>query len=86
MLAGGADYAQCHAADSEDKPFSKTTWRKANPSLARMPDLAQALKTEAEEAKRDPSALAMFKSLRLNLGMPDVRREYLIGPGRVEGG
>ena len=80
MLAGGADYAQCHAADSEDKPFSKTTWRKANPSLARMPDLAAAIKTEAKEAKRDPSALAMFKSLRLNLGTPDVRREYLIGP------
>ena len=80
MLAGGADYAQCHAAGSDDPPFTKATWRKANPSLARMPDLAEAIRREAKEAKRDPSALAMFKSLRLNLGMPDVRREYLIGP------
>ena len=80
MLAGGADYSQCHAADAEDPPFAAKTWRKANPSLARMPDLAAAIKTEAREAKRDPAALAMFKSLRLNLGMPDVRREYLIGP------
>ena len=45
-----------------------------------MPDLAEAIRREAKEAKRDPSALAMFKSLRLNLGTADVRREYLIGP------
>ena len=80
MLAGGADYSQCHAADPEDNPFAVKTWRKANPSLPRMHDLKEALRAEAAEAKSDPAALARFRALRLNLGMPDVRREYLIGP------
>ena len=39
-LAGGAGYAQCHAASPDDPPFQKRTWAKANPSLAHMPDLA----------------------------------------------
>ena len=80
MLAGGADYVQCHAATSEDKPFSVSTWRKANPSLRAMPDLKAAIRDEAKEAKRDPNALAMFRALRLNLGTHEVRREYLIAP------
>ena len=33
MLAGGADYSQCHAAKPNDPPFQKRTWAKANPSL-----------------------------------------------------
>ena len=88
MLAGGADYTQCHAADAEDDPFVGKTWRKANPSLSRMPDLAAAIKTEAKEAKTDPAALAMFKALRLNLGTFDTRREFLVAPdawARAEG-
>ena len=76
MLAGGADYAQCHAADAEDNPFVRKTWRKANPSLARMPDLLDAIRVEAAEAKTDPAALAMFKSLRLNLGTWDTTRAH----------
>ena len=78
MLAGGADYSQCHAADAEDNPFAVKTWRKANPSLARMPDLKEALRAEAAEAKVDPAALARFKSLRLNLGTFDTTRQFLI--------
>ena len=88
MLAGGADYTQCHAAAAEDDPFLIKTWRKANPSLSRMPDLRDALKAEAKEAKTDPAALAMFKALRLNLGTFDTRREFLIPPdawARAEG-
>ena len=78
MLTGGADHAQCHAADAEDNPFVRKTWRKANPSLARMPDLLDAIRVEAAEAKTDPAALAMFKSLRLNLGTWDTTRAFLI--------
>ena len=29
--AGGADYAQLHAAKPDDPPYRMTTWRKANP-------------------------------------------------------
>ena len=50
MLAGGADHAQCHAADAEDNPFVRKAWRKANPSLARMPDLLDAIRVEGAEA------------------------------------
>ena len=88
MLAGGADYTQCHAATAEDSPFAPKTWRKANPSLPRMPDLLDAIKVEAKEAKTDPAALAMFKALRLNLGTYDTRREFLVTPdawARAEG-
>ena len=30
-LAGGADYAQSHAAAPADPPFQRRTWKKANP-------------------------------------------------------
>ena len=87
MLAGGADYAQCHAADSEDKPFSKTTWRKANPSLARMPDLAAGdLKTEAEgsEARSLGARNVQISAAQSR----DAGRAARISdrPGRVGGG
>ena len=42
MLAGGADHAQTHAARSDDPPFQRRTWAKANPSLPAMPDLLAA--------------------------------------------
>ena len=88
QLAGGADYSQCHAADAGDNPFLVSTWRKANPSLSRMPDLLAAIKAEAAEAKVDPAALARFKALRLNLGTFDTTRQFLIDPdawARAEG-
>ena len=55
LLTGGADYAQCHAAGSDDPKYHKRTWVKANPSLGHMPDLVTAIRTEALQAKRDPS-------------------------------
>ena len=71
-LAGGADYAQAHAAGPDDPKFRKTTWAKANPSLAHMPDLEAAIRTEAGHARRDPGLLAAFDALRLNLGTEDT--------------
>ena len=79
MLAGAADYAQCHAAAETDPPFRQSTWRKANPSLRYMPDLLAAIKREAADARIDGNALAAFRALRLNMGTSDTRREYLIG-------
>ena len=46
MLAGGADYAQSHAAADDDPPFQRRTWTKANPSLDHMPDLEAAIRKE----------------------------------------
>ena len=81
MLEGGAGYAQCHAAGPEDPPFQRRTWRKANPSLDHMPDLEAAIRREAAEARRDPSMLAAFRALRLNLGTADTERAALLDAG-----
>ena len=88
MLAGSADYAQTHAAGPDDPRFHKRTWAKANPSLAAMPDLESAIAREAGHARRDPSLLASFEALRLNLGTSDVEVSALLAPstwGGIEG-
>ena len=72
MLAGGADYVQLHTARAQDPKFQKRTWVKANPSLGHLPDLEAAIRREATQAKRDPSLLASFEALRLNLGTEDT--------------
>lgn len=47
MLAGRADYAQCHAAAPDDPRFQMRTWLKANSSLPHMPDLEVVIRAEA---------------------------------------
>ena len=81
MLTGGADYAQTHAARPDDAKFQRRTWAKANPSLAHMPDLLAAIRTEAGQAKRDPGLLAAFEALRLNLGTSDTAVSTLLDAG-----
>ena len=81
MLAGSADYAQSHAARPDDPPFQKRTWAKANPSLAHMPDLESAIRTEARQARQDPALLASFEALRLNLGTEDAAVSTLLDAG-----
>ena len=78
MLAGGADYAQTHAARDDDPKFQVKIWRKANPSLRHMPDLETAIRTEAKQAKQDPALLVAFDALRLNMGTLDVEAALLI--------
>ena len=68
MLGGVADYSQCHAAAEDNPPFQRRTWAKANPSMAHLPDLEAAIRTEAGHAKTDPSVLHEFRALRLNGG------------------
>ena len=88
MLAGGADYTQQHAAGVDDPKFRRRTWRKANPSLDHFPDLAAAIRLEAVQARADPSVLAGFDALRLNLGTSDVLHSTLLVAGtwaRIEG-
>ena len=81
MLSGGADYSQSHAARASDRAFQKRTWARANPSLAHMPDLEAAIRTEALQAKRDSSLLAAFEALRLNLGKADTAVSVLLDAG-----
>ena len=78
MLDGNAGYSQCHAARSDDPPFRRATWRRANPSLDHMPDLEAAIRDEAKLARIDPSMLAAFRALRLNLGTSDVEVQVLV--------
>ena len=78
MLAGRAAYSQCHAAREKDPPFRLATWRKANPSLDHLPSLLVELRDEAADAKSDPSLLAGFKALRLNMGVSDTLQATLL--------
>ena len=71
-------YAQVHAAAKTDRPFQRRTWKKANPGLDRQPDLERAIRQEAQRARKDPSALARFKALRLNLGVSDTVESTLL--------
>ena len=81
MLQGGADYSQVHAARPDDPPFQRRTWKRANPSLDHMPDLAKAIAHEARQARSDPALLAAFRALRLNQGVSDTVVNELISAG-----
>jgi len=79
-LLKDADFALCHAAEVEDDPFDESTWLRACPQLKRLPHLLKAFREEARAAQRDPSLLAQFKALRLNMGVSDVVVLYLVTP------
>ena len=81
MLAGGADYAQAHAAGDDDPPFQRRTWAKANPSLDHMPDLERTIRKEAVEARSDEMAFPQFRALRLNGGTSDSVEALLLEVG-----
>ena len=78
LLDGLAGYSQSHAAAKTDKPFWRKTWLKANPSLNHLPALEKAIRLDAKRAKVDPSALASFKALRLNMGVSDTIENTLL--------
>ena len=71
MIAGGAAYAQCHAARPADPPFTLRTIRRANPSVDHLPSLLAKIREEGAEARQDESLLAAYKALRLNMGTSD---------------
>ena len=77
-LLAAAPYAQVHAAPLDAPPFRVRTWRRANPSLAHLPSLRAQLTEEAKLARTDPDALASFRALRLNQGVPDTERQVLL--------
>jgi len=74
----GVGFSLCYAARPDDPPFRRTTWKRANPGLDHLPDLEAIIRQEAQDARRDADALQMFRALRLNQGIGDVRRSVLI--------
>ena len=75
-------YSQIHEIEKECKTiFQKRTWKKANPSLEHLPDLARAIKRESLVAKKDFNAQLSFRAYRLNQGTDeDAQDTYLISP------
>ena len=84
VLLRSADYSQVHSVpkDRDEKTlFWKSTWTIANPSARFLPDLVKSIRKHAKRAKEDASALASYKSLRLNQGVSDVaNRDLLCDP------
>ena len=78
LQPGGLGYVQVHSAGLNDPPFQRSTWKKANPGLNSLPDLEATIRREAKRAKQDPSALASFRALRLNLGVSDTAEAVLL--------
>ena len=81
----GVGYSLVFAAGEADDPFDVSTWRKANPSFDHFPDLASTIRSEAEDAKKDPAELASFRALRLNQGTSDVMESVLLDPETWKG-
>ena len=91
LLDGNADFSAQYSTPKriwENKPFTMDAIRRANPSLAHMPDLLKAIKKDAERAKKDASMLPAYLALRLNAGVSDVVESILLEAGtweRIEG-
>ena len=67
-----------YAAPLDAPVFQRRTWKRANPGLDRLPDLEETIRDEAADARVDPDALASFRALRLNQGVPDTERAVLL--------
>ena len=74
----GVGFALSYRAPKEAPPFQRRTWKRANPGLDNLPDLEAMIRQEAQDARRDPSALASFRALRLNQGVSDVGVSVLV--------
>ena len=80
-----APYHQLHAVAKDAPLYRASTWGKANPSMPYLPSLKAEIKAEAEVARRDGVILQSFKSLRLNMGLPDVVSGVLLEADVWEG-
>ncbi len=91
FLNGNADFVACYATSKElweSKPFTLEAIKRANPSLAHMPDLLKAIRKDGERARKDESLLPAYLALRLNAGVSDVVESVLLEAGtweRIEG-
>ena len=80
-----APYHQLHAAPKDAPLYRASTWAMANPSMRYLPSLKAQIKAEAAAARRDGVILQSFKSLHLNMGLPDVVAGVLLEAGVWEG-
>ena len=53
----GVGFSLSYTAKKDDRPGQRKTWRKSNPGLDNMPDLEAVIRSEAQTAKRDASAM-----------------------------
>ena len=74
----GVGFSLCYAARPDDPPFQRRTWLRANPGLDHLPDLEEVIRQEAADARRDESAMQMFRALRLNQGVADTAVSVLL--------
>ena len=74
----GVGFALCYAAPKDAPPFRRSTWKRANPGLDYLPDLEAVIRAEAQDAKRDDSAIQSFRALRLNQGVSDTTVSVLV--------
>ena len=74
----GVGFALCYAAKPDAPPFQRATWKRANPGLDHLPDLEAVIRSEADDAKRDESAMQSFRALRLNQGVADTVTSVLV--------
>ena len=74
----GTSLQLTYSAPLDAPPFQRRTWKRANPGLDLLPDLEEAIRDEARDARVDPDALASFRALRLNQGVPDTERQVLL--------
>lgn len=70
--------ALVYAADPESDPSDESAWLAANPSLPYMAHLRERIGLEAAKVRGEPSALARFRALRLNAGVPDEAAPALV--------
>ena len=82
---GGCDFSLTYAAGKDDPPLTWRTVKKANPSLGFMTGLADRIRSEMDDARRDTALLASFEALRLNRGTSDTVEAVLLEAGTWEG-
>lgn len=65
-------HRRLYRASDPDDWRNPAQWAEANPSLEFMPDLRRQIAKECAAAESDPTTLAAFRALRLNLGTPET--------------
>ena len=73
-------YSAVYSAPLDADPFSEDSWRLANPAMDQGLPHIEVLRAEARLARTDPAELQSFKALRLNQGVSDITRPYLLDP------
>ena len=85
LLLANCDHKAVYETSKKANPFHYKSWLQSNPSLKIMPDLEAAIRKDSLAAQRDENQLPMFKALRLNQGVSDVRQSNILSPDVWQG-